>query len=405
MGWLASNRDITRRKQLETEHLRIETQMQQAQKLESLGDLAGGIAHDFNNILTGVLGFTRIALDELPPDSLARPDLEQAIAAANRARELVQQILYFSRRGEAQLKPLLLSAIVKEATRLLRASLPSTVEIRMDLEASSATVLGDPTQVHQILMNLGANAAYAMREKGGILDITLSNTHFGAEEIRRYPNVKPGPYVRLSVRDTGHGMDRKVMERIFEPYFTTKSEGGGTGMGLSVVYGIVTKMGGAISVYSEPGAGSVFHLFFPTVNHVAGAQGPKRPKALPRGQERILLVDDENTVLEISRRVLRSLGYEVTPFLSSHAALQAFLEQPGAFDLVITDQTMPKMTGVELARKVAGVRPGMKVILCSGYGDPVAEGEAAKCGIRRVVIKPVALEELAAVVRTVLDTV
>ena len=386
-------REIEERKQ-------VEKQLRQAQKMEALGTLAGGIAHDFNNILAVILGFTEIALN-MPEDTRTQHWLKQVLKAGDRAKELVQQILAFSRETERERKPIRITPILKETLKLLSASLPATIEIREDVDASGA-ILGDPTQVHQVLMNLCTNAAYAMREDGGVLTVSQSDVELDVEGAARYPNLPPGSYLRLIVSDTGHGMDRAVMERIFDPYFTTKEPSEGTGLGLSVVHGIVQSCGGRIAVYSEPGKGTTFHVVLPRIDREAA------PKAetlapLPTGNERILFIDDEDMLVEIGQEMLAYLGYDVVARTNSVEALETFRAGPDRFDLVITDQTMPNMTGAELAGELLRIRSDTPIILCTGFSEVITEEQAEAIGIRRFLMKPILRREMARTIRNLLD--
>lgn len=390
-------RDITRTKQLEK-------QLLQAQKMEAIGTLAGGIAHDFNNLLTPVIGQAEIAMHLLPQDSPIQHHLAQVIEAGFRARDLVQQILAFSRQSEPRRVPLRLAPVLKNTLTLLRASLPTTIEIRQNINAGSDVILADQTEIHQILLNLSTNAAYAMGEKGGVLEISLVDMALGPDDTSQHFDLSPGPYLRLSVSDTGHGMDQVVMDRIFDPFFTTKALGEGTGMGLAVVHGIVKSYGGAIIVKSAPGRGSCFDVFIPRFE----GDMPitiEPPELLPSGNERILLVDDERVVVDVVQEILEHLGYQVVSTVSSISALDAFRKEPHKFDIVITDLTMPKMTGKELAREILRVRPNVPIILCTGFSDLMTKEEAKTFGISEFVMKPVNMADMAITVRKVLDEV
>ncbi|MDP3028951.1 MAG: PAS domain S-box protein, partial [Deltaproteobacteria bacterium] len=387
-------RDISERK-------RLEAQLVQAQKMEAIGTLAGGIAHDFNNILTAVIGYTELAQEAAPEGSRQQANLQEVFRAGMRAKDLVQQILTFSRQSEQEQKPLQVDSIVKEGLKLLRASIPTTVEIRPNIERECGTALGDPTQIYQVLVNLCANAAHAMREKGGVLGVSLMNVDIAAASAQ-HPDLKSGPYMRLTVSDTGHGMDPAVMERIFDPFFTTKGPGEGTGMGLAVVHGAVKKHGGAITVDSEPGKGTAFHVYFPRMER-GGAPEAEAAASVPTGSERILFVDDEKVLVEMVKQMLESLGYRVVDRTSSIEALEAFRAQPDQFDLVITDQTMPNMTGETLARELLRIRPDIPIILCTGYSELITEEKAKAMGIRELLMKPVVRAEMARIIRHVLD--
>jgi PAS domain S-box-containing protein len=387
-----------------TQEAKLEKQLRQAQKMEAIGTLAGGIAHDFNNILTAILGYAEIARFDAPPEGRMRRSLDQVLQAANRARDLVAQILSFSRQSEQEKKPIELVLIVKEVLKLLRASLPTTIEIRSDLDAplNGGVILGDPTQIHQVLMNLGTNAADAMREHGGVIDVSLDEVEIDEHTAAFSPDLNQGPYLRLTVSDTGHGMDRSVLERIFDPFFTTKGQGRGTGLGLAVVHGIVKSHGGAIRVYSEVGQGTTFRLFLPGIRGQAAPQSIALAE-LPTGNERILFVDDEKSLAELGEQILEHLGYRVTARSNSIEALETFRAQPDEFDLVITDQTMPNLTGMELAREILLIRPAVPIILCTGFSELITREGANAIGVRAVVMKPPVIGELAQAVRKLLD--
>jgi PAS domain S-box-containing protein len=396
MNYVAIERDVTHEAELET-------QLRQVQKMEAIGTLAGGIAHDFNNILAAIMGYTEMALYDVPEGTPGRRNLEQVLKAGYRGKDLVKQIITFSRRSEQERRPMRVSPIVKEALKLLRASLPTTIEIHQNIEAQSGIVLADPTQIHQVLMNLCSNAAYAMREEGGVLEVSLADVVFDSVDAAPYPDLNPGPYLKLTVSDTGHGIDRAIMERIFDPFFTTKRPGEGTGMGLSVVHGIVKSCGGAIVVDSEPGKGSTFDLFFPRM------EGDFLPEAdsvasMATGNERILFVDDEEDLVDMVQQMLKRLGYSVVAKTSSIEALEIFQAQPNQFDLVITDQTMPHMTGADLAKELMCIRPDIPVILCTGFSEVISAEEARALGIREFVMKPFATREIAEITRYVLDS-
>ncbi|MEW6501379.1 MAG: ATP-binding protein [Thermodesulfobacteriota bacterium] len=394
--------DLTPSRQELEEKSRLENLLRQAQKMEAIGTLAGGIAHDFNNILSPILGYTEMALMNLPADHPAAGDLKEVLVAGKRARELVQQILTFSRQGEQELKPLKVQFVLKESLKLLRASIPSTITIREELDPLCDPVVADPVQIQQVAMNLCTNAYHAMRERGGTLTVGLRMVDLapGAEAVRGLPAA--GRYVQLTVADTGVGMAPEMLERIFEPYFTTKKKGEGTGLGLAMVHGIAKSLGGAVTVYSEPGRGTEFHVYLPAV-----APAPERAAAaaglLPMGNERILVVDDDATILKVLRQLLGSLGYRVESFGDSTEALAAFRARPQEFDLVITDMTMPGKTGEDVAREVLAFKPGLPVVLCTGFSEHMGPEKAKALGIRQFLMKPVILGELARAVRAALD--
>jgi len=381
-----------------------ERQMQQVLKLQAIGTLAGGIAHDFNNILFPIIGYTEIAMDDVPEDSPTRRNLEEVLKAANRAKELVQQILTFSRQNARERKPIRVQVIAREALRLLRASIPKTIEMVADLSDACHAIMGDPTQIHQVIMNLCTNAYQAMQETGGTLEVRLAETHIGYEETVKRIGIRMGSHLHLSVRDEGVGMEPSVLERIFEPYYTTKEPGKGTGLGLSVIHGIVKNHGGFITVESTPGKGSIFHLYLPTLEDVEAEIEAAASAAKSGGSERILLVDDEPQIVDMEKQLLEKLGYRVTGRTSSTEALETFAGQPDQFDLVITDMTMPQMTGDRLARQIWTIRPGIPVILCTGYNEMISEDKAISMGIRKFILKPVDKDELAAAIRSALDS-
>ena len=384
-----------------TEKWQLEKRLAQAQKMEAIGTLAGGIAHDFNNILSAILGYTELSLIDIPYDSAIRGNLKQVLKAGNRAKELVQQILTYSRQREREMQPVKINLIVNEALKLLRASLPSTIEIQNSIKSDLA-VFSDPTNIHQVIMNLCTNAGYAMQEKGGLLQVHLEDVELDANFVKQNPDLIPGKFVRLTVSDTGHGMSPEVMERIFDPFFSTKKKGEGTGMGLSVVHGIVKSHGGAITVDSTPGRGSVFKLYFPAIESELNPQNESANLMLT-GTEHILFVDDEPFQADIAKKMLTRLGYRLTTCTSSIEAFDAFRQAPQKFDLIITDMTMPRMPGDVLARKLISIRPNLPIIVCTGYSERINSDAAKEIGIRELVMKPVVLKDLARIIRQVLD--
>lgn len=393
LGILEINNDISERKQ-------VEQQLRQVHKMEAVGALTAGIAHDFNNILASVIGFAELAKNRIEEGSREERYVQRVLDAALRGRELIRRMLTFSRQTEQEKRPLELSSAVKETVRFLRASIPSTINVRMTIESESGLVLGDPVQIQQVIMNLCTNGAHAMKERGGNLDIELSDYSGWPPNIST--KLKPGSYMRLVVRDTGDGIPADIIDKIFDPFFTTKSQGEGTGLGLSVVHGIIKGHDGDITVESEPGKGSVFTLFLPKITMeratVREADGP-----IPTGHERILFVDDEKPLAEMGEAMLLELGYHVVSKTNSREALATLRLDPSRFDLVITDQTMPEMTGMELAKEILTVRADMPIIVCSGFDNSTEGDKAASLGIGALVSKPLTKREMAITIRTVLD--
>ena len=386
-------KEMAEREQLE-EHLR------QAQKMEALGTLTGGIAHDFNNILAAILGFAEMSLDDVPRDSLLEKNQRNILKSSLRARDLIKQMLTFSRKSEYEIRPMPLMPLIKETASLLRASIPTTIKIDVDTSATSDVVEANATGIQQILMNLATNAAHAMRETGGKLNITLSDAEISSEPD--YAGLLPGPYVRLTVSDTGTGMEETVRKRIFDPFFTTKTPGEGTGMGLSVAYGIVKNLKGEITVKSVPGEGSTFEILIPKVS-AGEEEAAISAGELPRGKERVLFIDDEEVLVELGEAILEKLGYRAIALTDSTEALKIFSEDPSAFDLIITDQTMPDLTGVRLAKEALKLRPDIPIILCTGFSESINLDTIKAAGIRDLLMKPLARRELGEAVRKVLD--
>ncbi len=401
LGRRVSNRDITEHKKAEEEKAKLETQLRQSQKMEAIGRLAGGIAHDFNNILSPIIMYTEVAL-RATADQIIRPYLEQVLKSSMRASDLVKQILAISRQTEHERLVLQLSPLVKEALKLVRASFPATIEIRQNLVTEDDWILADPTEIYQVVMNLCTNAAHAMQEKGGMIEVNLDRAEVVRERPAYLGNIKPGSYVKLSVRDTGAGMHPEVIERIFEPYFTTKEVGQGTGLGLAVVHGIVETCGGGIDVSSQPGAGTTFQVYFPAASKNE-VQQPEAPAPMPTGREHILVVDDEADIVAAAKIMLEQLGYTVAGFTNCQEALAAFQAAPETFDLVLVDQTMPRFTGVDLAKEIFKERPAMPVVLCTGYSEGIKPDQVKAAGIRELIMKPFIPPKLAELVRRLLD--
>jgi PAS domain S-box-containing protein len=391
---VAMGRDVTREKQLEA-------RFNQAQKMEAIGKLAGGIAHDFNNILSAVIGYTELSLGMAPKGEGLEKNLQEVLTAGFRARDLVKQILAFSRQSPQDKKPVQVSLIVKEVLKLLRASLPATIEIRQELR-SNGIVLADPTHIHQIMMNLCTNASHAMKETGGILSIALIDERLDGEFAETHGGIDPGRYVKLSVSDTGCGIRKELLDRIFEPFFTTKDKGEGTGLGLSVVHGIVKECAGTITVKSEPGAGTAFTVYLPLIKKAAEAAVGQKEE-YPPGTEHILIVDDEESIVRMWQQILEKLGYTVEVSRSALEALELFRRRTQQFDLVITDMTMPKMTGDKLAGEIHRIRPDIPIILISGYASTLSREEALALGIKAALMKPADTLALTKAIRHVLD--
>jgi PAS domain S-box-containing protein len=396
--------DLTNARKDLKERERLEKQLRQAQKMEAIGTLAGGIAHDFNNILTAILGYAELAREEVDRKDALLEDIDQVKKGAFRARDLVKQILTFSRRGDSEIVRIQPHLIVNESLKLLRATIPSTIEIRHAIDKDCGAILADPSRLHQVMMNLCTNAFQAMENEPGVLTVTLQRRELSARDVESEFHAVPGPYVELAVSDTGQGMDQATMARIFEPYFTTKGYGKGTGLGLALVHGVVHECGGMIKVESEVGRGSTFRLYFPIIPEGVGQAAAAGPVASDfAGNERILVVDDEATIVAFEKFVLEGLGYTVTTTTRSTEALALFLAAPDRFDLLISDQAMPEMPGTELVKKVLAIRPELPVILCTGYSSQVNEETAPARGISKFVMKPFSGEELARVVRKALD--
>ena len=385
-----------------TEQKMLQAQLQQAQKMEAIGTLAGGIAHDFNNILYSMIGYTELALDDTEKGTQLHDNLQELLVAAHRAGDLVKQILTFSRKADRKLKPLKIQLVVREALKLIRSSLPSTIEINQNISNTCGLVMADATQIHQVAMNLLTNAYHAMEHEGGKLGVTLKEVDLDVDDLKD-PAMLAGSYVCLTVEDTGAGIDEYVMDRIFEPYFSTKEKDKGTGLGLAMVHGIVKSYGGNIRVYSEPGKGTAFHVYLPVIQTQAETKETRIISPVEGGKERILIVDDEEQIVRMTQQMLKRLGYHVTARTSSIEALEAFRSAPDKFDLVITDMTMPNMTGVRLTQKLIEIRSDIPVIICTGFSEKISEHKASTMGIRGYVMKPVVRSELAKKIREVLE--
>ena len=397
INFVGVSRDIT-------VEMRLEKELRQAQKMEAIGTLAGGIAHDFNNILSIIIGYTEMARMKLPEESPVRENLQRVLDAGSRATGLVRQILTFSRQTEQEKRPVQFAVFVKEALKLMRPLLPTTIEIKEEISITTerTIVLMDPTEIHQVLMNLCTNAAHAMGEKGGILSVRVTELVADTSLVSRNLDLELGAYVCLSVRDTGHGMDAAVQERIFDPYFTTKELGVGTGLGLPVVRGIVKAHHGALTVYSEPGKGTTFNVFLPRVEGGVSTPVPAQD-VFPPGTERILFVDDEETLAGLGSQMLEPFGYRVIMKTRSREALETFRADPAAFDLLITDMTMPVLSGKELAKEIKSLRPDLPIILCTGFSELINEANARKSGIDAFLMKPYTVGDLVRTIRRVLQ--
>jgi PAS domain S-box-containing protein len=400
---IAEGRDITDLKRADQEKNALEKRLLQAHKMEAIGTLAGGIAHDFNNILSGIFGFSQLARKHLNTPDRAKKDINQVLQCAKRATELVQQILAFSRKSDHEKKPLRICFVIKEALKLIRSSIPSTIRIEQSI-LSEAAVLADPTQIHQVIMNLCTNAYHAMMETGGTLNVKLEEITIREHQIVPGLDLLPGSYLKLQVKDTGHGMDKTTREKIFDPYFTTKEKDKGTGLGLSVVFGIVNEHNGHINVYSEQDKGSIFQIFLPIV------EGEKKRPALIEqkeelkgGRECIMVVDDDESIRSSTQALLEDFGYRVTTHVDGTRAFEDFQKNPLGFDLILTDMTMPKMTGYQLAKKILELKTDQKLIMCTGHSEGIDRDKALASGIKAYVTKPMITQTLITIIRDVLD--
>ena len=385
-----------------TEFKKMETQLQQAQKMEAIGTLAGGIAHDFNNILFPMFGHLEMMLEDIHEDDPLRGNLVEVFNGSKRARDLVKQILIFSRQRNHEMKPLKVHLIIEEALKLIKSSLPSTIEISQNIKTDCGLVMADSTRIHQIVMNLCTNAYHAMEETGGKLIINLKEVVLTVEDLKD-PVMIPGEYVCLTVADTGSGMEQSIIDRMFDPYFTTKAEGKGTGLGLAVVQGIVKNHGGQISVYSEPGKGTEFKLHLPVMEKQKETAKVETDTTIQKGDERILLVDDQDIIVQMEKQMLERLGYHVTAQTSSTDALEEFKANSDEFDLVITDMTMPNMTGEQLAGEIMKIRSDTPIILCTGFSEMMTKEKAKALGIKGFLLKPVVMKDLSSIIREVLN--
>ena len=389
-------RDVSERK-------RLESQLQQAQKMESIGTLAGGIAHEFNNILGIIIGNTELAIDDVPEWNPAKESLKEIRKASMRAKDVVRHILSFARKTPVQRQPIQINTVMRDSLKLMRASIPTTIEIRQNISCESELILANPTEINQILMNLCTNSVHALSEETGVLEVSLESISLDQDSASQYENVDTGNFVKLTVKDTGEGIDPTIMDRVFDPYFTTKDIGKGTGMGLAIAYGIVKKYDGAIKATSELGIGTVVELLFPLIDERAEHEVKEEPEVLPAGTERILIVDDEPSMVRMVSQMLKRLGYEVVALLNPKEALELFMAEPTRFDLVITDMAMPQMAGDRLAQELMKARPDIPIILCTGHSERINEDRAKELGIKAFLKKPLVTRDFAQTVRKVLD--
>ena len=398
---LGVGRDVTEQRRLREKEKELEYQIQHFQKMEAIGTLAGGIAHDFNNILASIMGYTELSFARVEKGTAMEDYLAKVITAGARAKELVSQILTFARHADEETKPVRIDIVLKEVLALIRSAIPTTIEIRQVIQ-SRATVLGNPIKFHQVFMNLCTNAAQAMDEKGGILEVSSAEVTLDHSHLINDHGLSPGNYLRITISDTGSGISPEIIDSIFQPYFTTKEPGEGTGMGLATAHGILETVGGKIFVESEPGKGTAFTIYLPVTSGEM-VYVIEESEELPRGRETILFVDDEQSIAMMSQLTLEQLGYTVTSLTNSVEALELFRSNPDAFDMVITDMTMPIMTGDILAAELIKIRSGLPVILCSGYNRKISAESTSALGIRSFLYKPVQKAQLARTIRSIFD--
>ncbi len=398
VGMLVDNTD---RKKAEEERRQLESKLQHAFKMEAVGSLAGGIAHDFNNILAAILGYTDLAKDDTDKNSQVAGYLDQIMLAGNRAKDLVRQILTFSRQSDTGRTTFKLEKVIEEAIKMLRPSIPTSIEIHQEIDSDIGYIFANPSKLHQVLINLCTNSFQSMEEEGGMIEISLKKKSLSAEDLRHIPGVKAGSFACLIVKDSGPGIPPQVREKIFDPYFTTKDFGKGTGMGLSIVHGIVSNYGGFITLDEKTDKGATFLVFLPIVEKDVD-QSQMESSVIPTGEESILFVDDEEVIVNMGKSMLEKLGYTVTASTSSREALDLFKQDPEKFDLVITDQTMPGMTGAELSVRLLEIRPDIPIIMCSGYSSVISEEKAMAIGVKKFALKPLTKKDLTRLVRTVL---
>jgi PAS domain S-box-containing protein len=393
--YVAVKRDVTH-------ELQLEKQVRQAQKMEAIGTLAGGIAHDFNNILTCIIGYVELAQLEAYENSPMMQKLDNVLIASHRAKDLVMQILAFSRQNELERKPIQISLAICEILNLLQATLPTTIEIRQNIGSETHYILADPSQIHQLLLNLCTNAAHAMEASGGILEVRTRAILLDEDNIHEFPELIPGCYLEMTVADTGHGMNRNTLERLFDPFFTTKEPTKGTGMGLAVVHGIVKRHKGAIRVQSKQDQGSAFCVILPKLEDQIRPDA-KKQEIMPGGRERILFIDDEESLVDLGSQQLKSLGYQIETETDALKALETFRRKQRDFDLIITDMTMPKMTGLTLARKLLEIRKDIPIVLTTGFAELNVEEKVRQMGIKALLMKPLTMKDLADTIRKVLE--
>ncbi|KJR96999.1 MAG: hypothetical protein VR65_26130 [Desulfobulbaceae bacterium BRH_c16a] len=402
--------EIAERIEAQASAKKLAQQLQQSQKMEAIGTLAGGIAHDFNNILSAIIGYTELAQLHMitgcdRKQCPAAGDLDRVLFASERAKELVRQILTFSRQQDYERSPLQLNQVVTDALGLLRSSLPQSMEIRTKFDTDDTLILGNATQIHQIVMNLGTNAKHALGKSGGVLAVEINRIEIEPIDAKsKNLQLAPGPYLLLKFCDNGCGMERAMLDRIFDPYFTTKPKDQGTGMGLAVVHGIVKSHGGLITVYSEPGKGTSFLMYFPQLVDLPAEQSLTFSRKIPTGTERILLVDDEALIAQMQGRVLESLGYTVTVETDPLQALETFSAGPSAYDLIITDMTMPRMNGADLTQRILRIQADIPVILCTGFSELINESKARAIGVKSFAMKPLVRKTIAEIVRKALES-
>ena len=393
---------VIERIETKEEKKKLEAQLFQSQKMESLGLLAGGIAHDFNNILFAIQGNIQITLYSLSEDSPLRSHLDEAMKALNRAKEMVKHILAFSRQSEAEKKPVKVQFIIKEVVRLLNSSIPSTITIHQNIDSDAGPVYADPSQIHQILMNLATNAFHAMENDGGHFELNLDQVEMSSDELTLHPDIQPGKYIKLTISDTGQGINPEIMGKIFDPYFTTKAIGKGSGLGLSLVHGIVKNHRGAITVDSQPGKGTVFKILLPVIEETIVNKRKEKTDALYLGKESILFVDDDESIARMMARMLKKIGYQVEVRTNPVEALALFKEKSDQFDIVITDMTMPQMTGDNLAEKMREIRHDIPIIICTGYSSLIDEDKSKKMNMF-FIMKPITIVDIGKMIRQALD--